>query len=77
MSRGVRLFPVGRRGARLIERQPAVRFPEPLSMPFKVANPRVVHGRETPAVLWLGRIAGVPCAPEGPVSGGSLKPGAS
>jgi hypothetical protein len=29
MSRGVRIFRVGRRGARLIERQPAVRSPDP------------------------------------------------
>jgi hypothetical protein len=39
--RGAGIFPVGRRGAQLIERQPAVRFPDPLSMPFKVANPRL------------------------------------
>ncbi len=34
-------FPVGRRGARLSERQPAVLLPGDLSYPFKVADPRL------------------------------------
>ena len=41
----------------------------------KVRRRPGMEREETPAVLWLGRIAGVPCAPEGPVSGGSLKRG--
>jgi hypothetical protein len=37
----MRIFPVGRRGARPVERQPAVRSPMILIMPFKVADPRL------------------------------------
>jgi hypothetical protein len=43
MSRGVRLFPVGRRGARLIERQPAVRFPGPLICRSRLPTRASVH----------------------------------
>jgi hypothetical protein len=54
--RGAGIFPVGRRGAQLIERQPAVRFPDPLSMPFKVANPRPCSRERDPGSALAGAL---------------------
>jgi hypothetical protein len=58
MSRGVRIFPVGRRGARLVERQPAVRFPGPLICRSRLPTRASAHataapGRRPPARLLL------------------------
>ena len=38
-ARGAGIFPVGRRGARLIERQPAVRFPRSLEHAVQGCQP--------------------------------------
>ena len=58
MSRGVRVFPVGRRGARLIRKATCGPLPRSLNLPFKVADPRLCSrygrpGRRPPAQLLL------------------------